>query len=462
MLRWLGTSLIPSLVLLLAAIHPVFSHAEGNSSVDLSPPPGSVSPGTLRQGWKEAEEVMRALRVNGTALRGPSLKKPDFASSRFRRAEREAREALSAAGKRFGFRELAENATGTPPRREGSGEERFPPVSRRLMVVVSSSLPQELLRNWALQALRLRKKKGWHFTFVLRGFVQGMDYLSPTLRWVLSWDLYGERPEPGARLIAPVNVDPNAVRRYGVESPPAVIDLNRPDCVVYGDQTLEFMVRKIDENQCGEVFGRTYAFAEEDALSEIARRAEEWMDRNRGRVLARLRERVRERLERLACDVTILTSEKDFEYMAEGNYTLPFDVPDPRRRGAVLYPKGFTYNPLEYVTVPGSFLFFDASDPREVVMLPAIISRAPAPVRVLVLGGDYVDLLHGIARRFSDRAVIFPGCDALKRFMKLYGVKPYAPSLVVQEGRRWRVRVFGVGRDFAKVGQETNGKGGTP
>ena len=69
------------------------------------------------------------------------------------------------------------------------------------------------------------------------------------------------------------------------------------------------------------------------------------------------------------------------------NYVLPFDLPG--KDGAVLYPKGYRFNPLAYANVPLRLAAFDGADPDQVDWARHLVTNEgwDAPT-LLATGGD--------------------------------------------------------------------------
>lgn len=104
--------------------------------------------------------------------------------------------------------------------------------------------------------------------------------------------------------------------------------------------------------------GELYPIAEKDALEEIKEKVA-------GLDLEKLKMKARESAERQL----ILRSE--YQRACENStfsfypvYTLEVDIKD--EKGNVIYPKGYTFNPLDYMPFPFTFVFFDGSSEKEV------------------------------------------------------------------------------------------------
>ena len=98
------------------------------------------------------------------------------------------------------------------------------------------------------------------------------------------------------------------------------------------------------------VLGRTYAIIEEDALTEIERRAEQ-VD---GRSLINPDRRSWKAMK----SVSLPASQDRQRYALDLTYTTTLDVPG--ERGTIMYPSGYRFNPLEYVQVPYTIGIFGA------------------------------------------------------------------------------------------------------
>ena len=144
----------------------------------------------------------------------------------------------------------------------GEGRERLSP-NERIYLFVSSSVPEATLRTYIEQIAGLRDP---NVVVVMRGFIGGMKYMGPTLKFIgrllekdpscgLSCGLYG----------VDVEVDPLLFRRYGILQVPAVVYV--PDIEVlgpgseglgrnakvarsyafYGDVALAYSLKRINE-----------------------------------------------------------------------------------------------------------------------------------------------------------------------------------------------------------------------
>ena len=105
---------------------------------------------------------------------------------------------------------------------------------------------------------------------------------------------------------------------------------------------------------------------------------------------------------------------KDATTMVDLTHTLEQDVQDAN--GQVLYPAGFTFNPLRYVSLSGALVVIDGSDPEQVAWFKGSPSGSNRRALLLLSGGlaaplrdelrrPVAYLTEDIARRLQLRAV---------------------------------------------------------
>lgn len=164
--------------------------------------------------------------------------------------------------------------------------------------------------------------------------------------------------------------------------------------------------------------GKTYSFAEKDALTEIEDRAKQidWTKK-----LAELKSKVvnfRPEIPHLPRVIA------DRVRMVDPTYTLDVDVPDPRDPSQILYPKGFTFNPLQYMKMPGCVVFVDAADRQQLAWLKKSALSKEATAKILLTGGDI-----GQMEKLLGRPVFFANNLLVEKF-EIMAV----PSVACQKG----------------------------
>ncbi len=134
-------------------------------------------------------------------------------------------------------------------------------------------------------------------------------------------------------------------------------------------------------------FGKVYPIVEKSALKEIEERVRE-ID-----IADIIRpEEIRERLKNYRPpNVSRLGhATKDRTFLVDMTYTLPFDIPDGR--GGILYPKGFTFNPLEYVPFSRTLVVIDGTEEREVEWFLSSEYSKRRDVMLLITDGSWYNL----------------------------------------------------------------------
>lgn len=138
-------------------------------------------------------------------------------------------------------------------------------AEERIYIFISSAMPLQTVRNYAASVSRLGDP---NVTLVMRGFVDGMTKIQPTIRFigsVLQRDFACNPSERECEMLpAGLAVDPLLFRRYGIDRVPAVVyarGVKAEDPVlsegdsknarsgeshtVYGDASLEYLLEQI-------------------------------------------------------------------------------------------------------------------------------------------------------------------------------------------------------------------------
>ena len=161
--------------------------------------------------------------------------------------------------------------------------------------------------------------------------------------------------------------------------------------------------------------GVTYEIAEEDALAEIHKRAEK-VD-----VKAVIAKSPRESWSMW----NGFPLPRASETLTRGFvpwYILEFDIKGPQ--GEVIYPKGFTFNPLEHVSYPGRIVIFKLDQFEQIKPL-----LKPGD-QLIADTGDVVD----IGAKVGHHIYILDEKTATRLGVKV------APSIIKQEGKKFVIR----------------------
>ena len=125
---------------------------------------------------------------------------------------------------------------------------------------------------------------------------------------------------------------------------------------------------------------------------------------------------------------------KDATTMVDLTHTLEQDVQDAN--GQVLYPAGFTFNPLRYVFLSGALVVIDGSDPEQVAWFQGSPYVKNHRALLLLSGGLAAPLRDELAR-----PVAYLTEDIAQR-LQLRAV----PSIVVERDNQLVIREVSLGR----------------
>jgi len=192
-------------------------------------------------------------------------------------------------------------------------------------------------------------------------------------------------------------------------------------------------------------FGMTYRIAERDALTEIEERARQvdWhkvLDKRKVENFQGPPDRVR-----------LPRARRNRSFPVDMTYTTEIDVPDGK--GGVLYPKGYTFNPLDYVTYPKTLVVIDGTDPEQVKWFAASEYDKRLDVTLLLSEGNFGAVSKRISRPlfYADRKIV--------ERLKLKAV----PSVIRQTGRMMEVNEVKLPTTQAKVnGKTVHDRKGSP
>jgi len=173
--------------------------------------------------------------------------------------------------------------------------------------------------------------------------------------------------------------------------------------------------------------GVTYEIAEEDALAAFQERAKQV---NWNKVFSK------EKAEKLIREykpeglVSLPRASEDRTFHVDMTYTLEFDIPDGK--GGILYPRGYTFNPLDYVQMPAILVVINGDDTDQVKWFRGSGYDKDFKTMLLLVGGSYSDLAEKL-----DRPVFYADEKITSKF-KLKVV----PSVIRQDGIFMEVKEF--------------------
>lgn len=137
--------------------------------------------------------------------------------------------------------------------------------------------------------------------------------------------------------------------------------------------------------------GRTYEIVEQDLLEEIENRAAA-VDWAKALEVDKMEEKIKnfqpEGMQRLPRAII------QREYEVDPTYVLEFDIPHPYYPGEILYPKGFTFNPLDYQPFTSIIVILNAADPDQVAWFDESPYLNDMRTRVLLSDGNYYAMME--------------------------------------------------------------------
>jgi conjugal transfer pilus assembly protein TraW len=175
--------------------------------------------------------------------------------------------------------------------------------------------------------------------------------------------------------------------------------------------------------------GAVYPIAEPDALVELREKAArvDWkIHFDREKLARKVRSFRPSDLKHLPAAV------RDRAFLSDLSYTLDVDIPDGK--GGILYPKGYTFNPLDYVHLRRTIVVINGRDRRQVEWFRKSPWYRDMNVMLLLTDGNYAVLGEGLGR---------PVFYANSLIIDRLGLKA-VPSVVRQQGRYMEVREYAV------------------
>ncbi len=171
------------------------------------------------------------------------------------------------------------------------------------------------------------------------------------------------------------------------------------------------------------VFGKTYPVIERDASEELKDRVRsvDWQ-----KVLAK---NSIESMKRYKPESTrsLPRAREDKVRTVDLTYTLDFDITDGK--GNVVYPKGYTFNPLDFMNYDRTIVVINGSDREQVEWFKASPYFKKPNVMILITDGNYYNLSEELGQ-----PVYFAHEKIVSR-LQLH----YVPSIAMQKKRMMEV-----------------------
>lgn len=135
--------------------------------------------------------------------------------------------------------------------------------------------------------------------------------------------------------------------------------------------------------------GKTYPIAEADALTEME-------DRARRIDTKKMLVKVRPEKYRPGNLKNLPRASKSRSYLVDMSYTVQEDIPDGK--GGILYPRGYTFNPLSYMPFRKTLVVIDGSDRQQVEWFAGSRYKSDPAVMLLLTDGASGDVQRRVRR----------------------------------------------------------------
>lgn len=176
--------------------------------------------------------------------------------------------------------------------------------------------------------------------------------------------------------------------------------------------------------------GETYPVVEPDLIAELRKEVlRQDQAKNRAQFLDEIRMYQPSNLQKLPHTTA------DRTFAVNMDYSIKQDIIDGD--GNIIYPKGFTFNPLDYLSFPGGMVVIDGTDPLQIKWFQNTPYAANHQAKLLLSDGYASHLTRQLKR-----SVFYLTADIAER-LQLTAV----PSVVVQEDRELRVHEIKIDRE---------------
>ena len=173
-------------------------------------------------------------------------------------------------------------------------------------------------------------------------------------------------------------------------------------------------------------YGATYPVIEEDAIGQLKKAIAgyDWV-----KFTNKQKEKIRNFKPKDLMDLPVAKENKVFNVDMTG--TIKEDIIG--RDGEVVYPKGYKYNPMEYVFMRRIIVFINGSDEKQIEWYKQ--SPYPADMRTMLLitDGSYLN----VRKKLKALTVYYANKEIIERM----GIKA-VPSVAVQKGTELEVREY--------------------
>jgi conjugal transfer pilus assembly protein TraW len=184
--------------------------------------------------------------------------------------------------------------------------------------------------------------------------------------------------------------------------------------------------KEVFPKENSKILSNTYEIAEPDAYEEILNAVKRV---NIEKYKKMLQEKIRKHA--VVDEFKIPYAKETRTRYFEPRYELPFDIVDAN--GRVIYPKGFTFNPLQYMTLHRVLILFDAKNALHLNWLKNDGYTKRWDVMFIAVKGDIVE---------AQKILKIPVYKASKGLLERFDVKRI-PSIIRQDGNKLEITEVG-------------------
>ena len=178
-------------------------------------------------------------------------------------------------------------------------------------------------------------------------------------------------------------------------------------------------------------YGATYPIIEEDAISQLKKAIAKY-DWEKFKI--KQKEKIKNFKPKDLVDLPVAKEDKVFKVDMTG--AIKEDIIG--RDGEVIYPKGYKYNPMEYVFMRRMIVFINGKDEKQIEWYKK--SPYPADMRTMLLitDGSYLD----VRKKLNTMTVYYANKEIIERM----GIKA-VPSVAVQKGTELEVQEYALKKE---------------
>jgi len=175
--------------------------------------------------------------------------------------------------------------------------------------------------------------------------------------------------------------------------------------------------------------GTTYEFAEEDliiAIKENIQTNEEAIKKR----FADMKEKAQTNIDELSPTLSVRPSPaiENRTFYPDTTYVNPKDIRD--HTGKILYPKGYTFNPMDYINLAYEIVVINGNRSEELDWIKSTDYLGTAAYRVLITEGKFKKVTEALGQ-----TVFFATDQIINRL----SIKK-TPSVITQDGNRLKIK----------------------